>query len=217
MEAMDRFTQQAVSILTSGRFADALDLSREDPKIVARYTPGADTIERFTTSEGPESARKLLIARRLVEAGVRCVSVSISDFDTHSNNYPRMRQLLPIVDHAIHALVTDLESRGMLDEVTIVAWGEFGRTPKVNGKGGRDHWPRVSPAILAGGGLKVGQVIGETDRYAGEVVSRPVHYQDVTATLYHALGIDPTAITVTDPNGRPHYLVDHGRPIRELV
>ena len=217
MDAMDRFTQQAVSILTSGRFADALDLGKEDPKIVRRYTPGPDTVERFTTSEGPESARKLLLARRLVEAGVRCVSVSISDFDTHSKNFSRMRQTLPIVDTALYALVTDLEERGMLDDVSIVVWGEFGRTPKVNKNGGRDHWPRVGPALLAGGGMKGGQVIGSTDRYAGEVLSRPVQYQDVIATLYHNLGIDPTQVTIVDPSGRPQYLVEHGRPIRELV
>ena len=142
------------------------------------------------TSEGPLAARKLLLARRLVEAGVRCVSVSISDFDTHSRNFERVGQIGPIADHALWALVTDLDERGMLDNVTVVAWGEFGRTPKVNKEAGRDHWPRVAMGLLAGGGLKTGQVIGSTDRYAGEAASRPVHYQDVIATLYHTIGID---------------------------
>ncbi len=217
MDAMDSFTQQATAILTSGRFAKAMDLSQEDPRMLERYTAPADRVERFTTSEGPEASRKFLLARRLVEAGVRCVSVSISDFDTHSSNFTRMRQLLPIVDHGLHALVTDLEERGMLDDVTIVAWGEFGRTPRVNSKGGRDHWPKVGPALLAGGGMRLGQVIGATDRLAGEAVARPVHYQDIFATLYHNLGVNLTATTIRDPRGRPQYLVDRGKPIRELV
>lgn len=217
MEAADRFTQQAVDILTSGKLADALDLSKEDPSVVRRYTPGQDKVARSRTSEGPESARKLLLARRLIEAGVRCVSVSISDFDTHSSNFPRMRQLLPIVDTAVYALVTDLEERGMLEDVSVVVWGEFGRTPKINKNGGRDHWPRVSPALLAGGGMRVGQVLGATDRHAGEPTDRPIHFQDVIATLYHNMGLDPTRTTVTDPKGRPHYLVETGRPIAELV
>jgi hypothetical protein len=218
MEAMDRFTQQAAAILTSGRLAEALDLSREPDRVLARYTPPADAdADRFYTSEDGTSARKLLLARRLIEAGVRCVSVSFSDFDTHSKNFPRMRQLLPIVDHALHALVTDLEERGLLGDVTVVVWGEFGRTPRVNKDGGRDHWPAVGPALLAGGGLKVGQAVGATDRHAAAVVSRPVHYQDVFATLYHNLGIDPETTTLTDPNGRPQHLLDQGKVIRELV
>jgi hypothetical protein len=218
MEAMDRFTQQAASILTSGRFAAAMDLTREPAKVLERYTPPvAAAAERFYTSEDGTAARKLLLARRLVEAGVRCVSVSFSDFDTHADNFGRMRQLLPIVDHALHALVTDLDDLGLLGDVAIVVWGEFGRTPKVNKDAGRDHWPEVSPALLAGGGLKGGQVIGATDRQGARVVSRPVKYQDVFATLYHVLGIDPSATTLTDPNGRPQHLLERGEPLRELV
>ncbi|MAX37876.1 DUF1501 domain-containing protein [Gimesia sp.] len=218
MDAMDRFSQQAVSILTSGRLADALDLSLEDPESLARYTPANPTERpRFYTSEGPQAVKKFLLARRLVEAGVRCVSLSISDFDTHSSNFDRLRQLLPIVDHGLTALITDLEERGMLDDVTIVAWGEFGRTPRVNSKkGGRDHWPRVGPAILAGGGMRTGQVIGATDRTASAVKERPVHYKDIFATLYHNLGIDPHAVTIEDPHGRPQYLLDAGTRIAEL-
>ncbi len=217
MEALDKFTRQAVGILTSGRFAEAMDLSKEDPRQLARYTPGGAQDETFVTCEGPLAARKFLLARRLVEAGVRCVSISISDFDTHSENFPRLRQILPVVDQGLHALVTDLEERGRLGDVSIVVWGEFGRTPKVNRNGGRDHWPRVGPAILAGGGMKGGQVLGETDRYAGEPVDRPIHYQDVVATLYRNLGIDPKT-TLTDPaSGRPYSLLDHGEPIRELA
>lgn len=220
MDAMDRFTQQAVAILTSGRFAEALDLSREDPQVLARYTPPADDPQRrFATADEPKAARKFLLARRLVEAGVRVVTLSISDFDTHSENFPRLRQVLPIIDHGLYALMSDLEERGLLDDVTILAWGEFGRTPRIDpaGNGGRHHWPQVGPAILAGGGMRIGQVIGATDRLASEVIARPVSYQDVIATLYHNLGIDGLATTLTDPSGRPRYLVEHGRPIDELV
>ncbi len=217
MDAMDRFTQQAVGILTSGRFADALDLSKEDPRVVKRYTCGTPGGHRAATQETPRSSLKFLMARRLVEAGVRVVSLSISDFDTHSKNYPRLKYLLPIIDTGIHALVTDLEERRMLNDVSVVIWGEFGRTPKVNKNGGRDHWPRVSPAMLAGGGMNVGQIIGATDRHAAEPTKRPVHFQDIIATLYHNLGIDPTRTTVTDPKGRPQYLVEKGEVVRELV
>ena len=218
MDAMDRFHQQAYGILTSGKLADAIDLEKEDPKVLAHYTPEmqAEKLASYT-SDGPLAARKLLLARRLVEAGVRCVSVSISDFDTHARNFSRLAQIGPIADHALWALVTDLENRGLLDDVTVVAWGEFGRTPKVNSEAGRDHWPRVAMGLMAGGGMNVGQVIGSTDRYAGEATSRPVHYQDVVATLYHNMGIDARAVTVPDAAGRPQYLVEHGEVIGELV
>ena len=156
------------------------------------------------------------MARRLIEAGVRVVSVTFSDFDTHSSNFDRMRHLVPVVDHALATLVADLGERGMLDDVLIVAWGEFGRTPKVNAKAGRDHWPRVSPGLMAGGGIRTGQVIGATDKVAGEAIERPVHYQDVMATMYEHLRLKPRATTVIDTTGRPQYLCDTGRPIREL-
>jgi hypothetical protein len=217
MDALDQFTQQAYGILTSGKIAAAMNLENEDPKVLARYTPRVSDELSFVTSEGPQAARKLLLARRLIEAGTRCVSVSISDFDTHSKNFPRIRQLAPIVDHALHALITDLDERGMLDDVTIIAWGEFGRSPKVNNEGGRDHWPKVAMGIMAGGGMPGGQVIGATDRYAAEAIERPIHYQDVIATLYQKLGIDARATTIVDPTGRPQYLVDKGQVIGELV
>jgi hypothetical protein len=218
MTAMDRFTKQAVGILTSGKLADALDLEKEDPKVLAKYTPTiAKDAFKFVTAEGPKSMRKFLLARRLIEAGVRCVSISISDFDTHSSNFPRMKTLLPMVDHGLHALVTDLQERGLWDDVTIVVWGEFGRTPVVNSKGGRDHWPRVGPALLAGGSIQGGQVLGQTDRTASTVKSRPITYKDIFTTLYHTLGIDPQRTTIRDPRGRPQYLVDDGELLRELV
>ncbi len=217
MDAMDRFTQQAVGILTSGRFANAMDFSQESPETIARYKAPADSVERFVTSESPEGSMKLLLARRLIEAGVRVISLTISDFDTHSKNFPRMRQMAPIIDQALTALVTDLQERGMLDDVTIVAWGEFGRTPQINKNGGRDHWPRVSPAIIVGGGCQPGQVIGATDRTAGAAIERPIHFKDVFATLYHNLGIEASKTTIDDTRGRPQYLLDDGELIRELV
>lgn len=219
MGAMDQFTQQAVGILTSGRLADALDFSKIDPAELQRYSPHQDTdMFQFATAEGPLSVRKFLLAKRLIEAGVRCVSISISDFDTHSKNYPRMRQILPLVDHGLHALVTDLAESGRLDDVSIVVWGEFGRTPQVDGKtGGRHHWPRVSPAMLAGGGMTTGQVIGATDRSAGVPIERPVHFKDVFATLLHNMGIDGLRTTINDTRGRPQYLLDEGELIREVI
>ena len=218
MEALDQFTQQAVGILTSGKFAAALDLTKENPRTLERFTPRmAEPNARHYTTEGPKSLQKLLLARRLIEAGVRCVSVSLSDFDTHGDNFERMRSLGPLLDHGLHMLVEDLRERGMLDDVLILAWGEFGRTPKVNRSAGRDHWPRVSMGIMAGGGLKTGQVIGATDKWAAEATSRPVHYQDVIATLYHHLGIDPQQDTLTDITGRPQHLVSVGQVISELL
>lgn len=217
MEALDQFTQLSLRILTSGKFAEALDISKEDPKVLARYTPRMAEPNLIDTMEGPKAAQKFLLARRLVEAGVRCVSLSLGDFDTHEDNFNRIRYLGPLLDHALDTLVTDLDERGMLNDVMIIVWGEFGRSPKINAKAGREHWPQVAMGMMAGGGLKTGQVIGSTDRYAAEVTSRPVHYQDVFATLYRHLGIDARSATLTDGTGRPHNLVDVGQPIEELV
>jgi len=219
MDAMDRFTQQAVNILTSGRLADALDLEKVDPVTLRRYQFSANAGgERSKYSDGPEATYKLLLARRLIEAGVRCVSVSFSDFDTHRNNFNRLRNVLPMIDHGLDALVADLRERGMFDDVSIVAWGEFGRTPRIDTKtAGRHHWPRVGMGLLAGGGMRTGQAIGVTDRQAATALSRPVHYKDVFATLYRNLGIDATNVTVSDPTGRPQYLLDSGTPLSELA
>ena len=218
MDAMDKFSQQAISILTSGRLASALDLDEEPQSIQELYTPVTSSQgEKSYTSEDKHSAKKLLLARRLVEAGVRCVSVSFSDFDTHSKNFPRMRNLMPIVDHALFALITDLDARGMLGDVAVVVWGEFGRSPRVNKEGGRDHWPEVGPAMLFGGGIKGGRVVGATDRMGAKVVSRPVTYQEVFATLYGCLGIDVNHTAMQDSTGRPHHLLDNAQSISEIV
>ena len=219
MDAMDGFTQQAVGILTSGRFAAALDLNQEDPRMVARYSlPESAAPDQVGTSEGAEWPKKLLLARRLIEAGARCVSLSLSDFDTHRANFTCLRRILPLLDHGLHAFMTDLAEKDLADDVSIVAWGEFGRTPMVDVKSaGRHHWPNVGMALLAGGGMRTGQVIGQTDRQAGVAVSRPVTYQDVLATLYHNLGIDLSSTRLIDPSGRPQMLLDAGEPLREVV
>ena len=160
---------------------------------------------------------RFLVARRLIEAGVRCVTVSFADFDWHGANFVHARKVLPVFDQAITALVDDLHDRGLSDDISVIAWGEFGRTPRINPAGGRDHWPQVSCALLAGGGMKTGQVIGSTNSLGESAQSRPVHYGEVLATIYHNLGIDLDTTTVRDPAGRPRYLIDGHRPIPELV
>jgi uncharacterized protein (DUF1501 family) len=115
------------------------------------------------------------------------------------------------------ALLDDLRERGLEQDVSVVMWGEFGRTPRVNRSAGRDHWPKLAMAFLAGGGMRTGQMVGTSTRYAEDAQDRPVHLQEVFATLYHNLGIDVSRTTIRDPNGRPQYLVDHRDPIRELV
>jgi hypothetical protein len=208
MEAMDSFQQRAVEVVTSGRLATALDLQKEDPAVRARYQAGSADRRGDTDN--------LLLARRLIEAGARVVTTAWGGWDTHTDNFKTLRRQLPALDAALAALINDLQDRRMLDDVTIVMWGEFGRSPRIN-QGGRDHWPRVMQAFIAGGGMKVGQVIGATDRYGGEAIDRPVHLREVFATLYHNMGINAKATTIIDPAGRPQYLVDGYDPIRELV
>ena len=157
-----------------------------------------------------------LMARRLVEAGARVVTISFGRWDTHRNNFSTNRQRIPKLDMALSALVDDLHRRGLDRDVSVVVWGEFGRTPLVNKDAGRDHWPAVNCALLAGGGMRTGQFVGATDRQAAYVVDRPVSFQNVFATLYRHLGIDP-ATTVPDHGGRPMTLLDDREPIRELI
>jgi uncharacterized protein (DUF1501 family) len=167
---------------------------------------------------GPKLMEHFLVARRLVEAGCRCVTLAFSRWDHHGRNFDALRQDLPLLDQGLSALLEDLHQRGLEKDVSVVVWGEFGRTPVINKDGGRDHWPRVSCALLAGGGFKTGQVIGATDRLGGEAVERPVSFPEVFATLYHALGIDTARTTLRDLSGRPHYLVaDNAQPLKELI
>jgi hypothetical protein len=214
MQALDRFTEGAFDVLTSSRLADALDLSKEDPRVVARYGDGKPYKYQYDGS--PTVNEHLLLARRLVEAGVRVVTLSYGRWDSHSRNFDLVRDHGAKLDQCLSALIEDLEQRGMLDDVTVIAWGEFGRTPRINNNAGRDHWPGVSCALLAGGGMRVGQVIGATNRLGEYATERPVHFQEIFATLYHNLGIDTTHTTLIDPAGRPQYLVEKG-VIPELV
>jgi hypothetical protein len=213
--AMDAFQQQAMGVLTSSRLAEALNLDREDPKVRARYGGGS---MKCRDDGGPECPEQFLMARRLVEAGVRCVTLGFNRWDWHARNFPQAREVFPQLDNGLTALVQDLHDSGLDKDVSVVVWGEFGRTPQLNKNGGRDHWPRVSCAALACGGMKHGQVIGSTDRLGGEAVDRPVDFQEVFATLYHAAGIDTHTATMNDLNGRPRFLVDENfKPMPELI
>ncbi len=213
----DRFTEQALGILQSSRIAEALDLRRERPRTRERYGKDDPNCLPYSSKGYQAHMSKFLAARRLVEAGARCVTVAFADFDWHGANFTNGRKVIPLLDQGLAALVSDLHERGLDRDVSVVVWGEFGRTPKINTTAGRDHWPRVTFAMLAGGGMTTGQVIGETNRLAEEPVSRPIHFQDVMATLYHNLGIDTAHTTIPDLNGRPQYVSETHEPIRELV
>lgn len=205
LSALDSYTQRAYEMVTSGEVADALDASKEDPEIVKRYG---------------RTSSNLMYARRLIQAGVRVVTMSASwgGWDTHNNNFKSLStRNLPGMDHGLSTLIWDLERLDMFNDVTVVVWGEFGRTPRVNSRAGRDHWPKLSTAFLAGGGMRTGQAIGSSTKYAEYASNRPVDYQEVHATLYHNLGIDTVSTTIIDPNGRPQYLLDLREPIAELV
>jgi hypothetical protein len=218
MDGMDAYNQQALGILTSSRLVEALDLSKEDPKALARY--GADD-PAFIRDGAPRMVRTFCAARRLVEAGARVVTMNFSRWDWHGpdgKNFVEGRKDMPLLDQAVSALVTDLHERGLDRDVSVVVWGEFGRTPRVNAQAGRDHWPQVSCALLAGGGMRAGQVIGATNRLAEYAKERPVTFPEVFATLYTNLGLNLSQVRIFDPNGRPQYLVEPGaEPLREVV
>jgi hypothetical protein len=218
MESMDVYGQQAMGILTTSKLAEALDLSQEDPRIVARY---GQSREEFQRDGAPPMIENFCIARRLVEAGARYVSLNYSRWDWHGSdgmNFPKSREEFPLLDSGLAALVRDLAERGLDRDVSVVVWGEFGRTPKINGSNSRDHWPQANAALLAGGGMRTGQVVGSTNRYAEHPVERPVKFQEVFATLYKCAGIDAKNIRVFDQAGVPQYLVDPGmEPIREVT
>ena len=211
---MDSQYRRAFDVLTSSKLLQAVDVSRESEKVRDRYGRGST---KHLGDGAPMWNDQLLMARRLVEAGARVVTVAYGFWDTHGQNFRHMKQHLPLFDQGISALVDDLHERGMDKDTTVVVWGEFGRTPKINKDSGRDHWARVNSAILAGGGMKVGQVIGSTDKSGGEARVDPVHYRDVLATVYHNLGIDPHMM-VSDIGGRPNAILpSEARPIGRLV
>ena len=215
LKGMDAFSEAAFGVLTSSKLIDALDLSKEDPQIVARYGDGKPY--QYQYDGAPTCNEHLLIARRLVEVGVRCVTLSYGRWDSHGANFDLVRHHGPRLDQAVSALVQDLDERGMLNDVTVIVWGEFGRTPRINPGAGRDHWPQVNSALLAGGGMRTGQVIGATNRLGEYAKDRPVDVQEVVGTIYRNLGIDPMTTTLRDPTGRPQFLVDNRDPIPELI
>jgi hypothetical protein len=227
LDGADHFTRQAFGLLTSSRLADALDLSKEPARIIERYGTGDPKI--FMDSNGaPRVPQSMLMARRLVEAGARVVTLNYSKWDWHGGRnaegradnsiFTREKEDFPIFDKALSALIEDLHLRGLDKDCSVVVMGEFGRTPKISAQIGRDHWPQVNMVLLAGGGMKAGQVIGATDRIAGEAVSRPVRFGEVYATLYRNLGIDISRTMVNDLNARPQHLVeDNAQPLPEVA
>jgi hypothetical protein len=201
IDGLDSFDQQAFNIILS-RSQQAFDLKYEDPRVVDRYGMGL--------------GQQLLQARRLCEAGCGFVTVSFGGWDMHGNIKEAMDNLGPKVDQAVAALVEDLSLRGMDQDVLLVVSGEFGRTPKINGSAGRDHWAPLSTLALAGGGLKMGQVIGESAEKVDVPKTTPITPQDLLATIFQVMGIQPR-LQFTNQAGRPVYMVEHGKAIGELV
>ena len=222
IDGMDTYYRQAFDILMSGRLADALDFEQEDSAVRDRYGRGSTEPAGYGDA-GWLRNEDFLVARRLIEAGARVVTLSFGRWDwhgqPHGTNFDNARDHIPALDQALTALLDDLKDRGLDQDVSVVVWGEFGRTPRINPRGGRDHWPRVACALLAGGGIRTGQVVGATNERAEHATKRPVHFQEVFATLYHNLGFDVDHTTITDPTGRPQYLIDHSKyqPLPELV
>lgn len=208
---IDRFQQRAIDIISSTKVKDAFDLEQESKETRLRYGDGP-------FRHGPHPGRSLLLARRLLEAGVSVVTVGVHGWDTHSNNFPYLKDMLPVLDRALHAFVSDLSSSGLLDEVTFVMGGEFGRTPRIGDltPDGRSHWVDAGFMWIGGGGLRTGQIIGQTDDKGEKVIGNPIGWKSVVATLYKQLGIDPTT-TIPDHNGRPQFVLDEREPLAALL
>jgi Protein of unknown function (DUF1501) len=222
MRAFDEFAGQAFDMLTSGKARRAFDLSEEKPQTLDRYQRGGDKF-MYSHSSTPVAWdwESFVRARRLVEAGVPFVSLQAGLWDHHcAEGLPTLfesyRSLLPLYDNCLSALITDLHERGLHDSVCVVVWGEFGRTPRINKFGGRDHWPAAGSVLFSGGGLKMGQYVGATNSSGEYPVTRAYTPQNILATLYHVLGIDPSA-TILDHNGRPQFLLDDRDPVKELI
>ncbi len=201
MEGLDAFEQQAFNLVL-GKAPDAFDLKKEDPKIVKRY--------------GSRLGEQMLIARRLCEAGCGFVTLNYGGWDMHGNVKRSMEQRGPEVDHAVAAFLEDVKQRGLDQNILLVITGEFGRTPKINRSAGRDHWAPLSTLALAGGGLKMGQVVGESDAKAYRPASKAIGPQDLMATLFDVLGID-RKLQFRNQAGRPVYMLENGKPIAELI
>ena len=214
IQGLDAAQQRALGVLTSSRLLDALDVSREPQSVRDRYGDGKPYQYQFDGA--PTVNDQLLVARRLVEAGVRCVTLTFGRWDSHGQNFNLVRDHGGKLDQCLSALIEDLDMRGMLNDVTVVVWGEFGRTPRINNGAGRDHWAPVSCCLMAGGGMRTGQVIGATNRLGEIAAQRPVYQGEVIATVYRNLGINPDLININDPTGRPQHLADHPA-LREVI
>ncbi len=209
----DTFHDRAFDVLTSSKLVEALDVTKEPERTRQRYGKGSP---KHLGDGAPQWNDQLLMARRLVEAGCRVVTVAYGFWDTHGNNFKYLKDQLPLFDTGISALVEDIYARGLENDVTVCVWGEFGRTPKINKDAGRDHWSRVNFALLSGGGMRTGQVIGSTDSAAGEAKDDPVPYPCVLASVYKNLGLDPHAM-VYDVSNRPNPILPGGvLPIDKL-
>ena len=198
------FAQRATELMTSKAAKEAFDIHKESPKLRDAY--GRTTL-----------GQSCLMARRLVEAGVRCVTVDHSNWDTHFHNFRVLKEdLLPKFDMAIPTFFRDMEDRGLLKKTVVVLTGEFGRTPKINAQAGRDHWSRSFTVAIGGGGVQGGRVIGKSDKWAMDPAVSPYGPEDLCATVYHLLGINPLSEMHT-PEGRPIMLTNNGRVIKELL
>lgn len=210
-QGLDRFQQRALEIVTSSRAREAFDLEKESKADRDRYEQG-------NYRHGPHPGRSLLLARRLIEAGVTVVTVGVHGWDTHASNFSSLRNMLPILDQAIYSLVTDLVDRGLYDDTMIVMGGEFGRTPRIGDQtpDGRGHWPEAGFLWVAGGGFKVGQIIGATDERGEQIIGSPINMKNVLGTVYKNLAVDPTQ-TFLDHRGRPQVVLDEHNPIPGLL
>jgi hypothetical protein len=218
---LDRFQRQALEMITAPAVRQAFDIKQEPAETFERYGRGKYTHQADYKILYDWDPKPFILARRLVEAGVRVVTLQVGSWDHHSlptqHIFKSYRHVLPVLDQNICALVDDLDHRGLREDVLVVVLGEFGRTPKIGSPHpGREHWAEAGCVLLAGGGLRMGQVIGQTDRRAERATSGSITFQNLMATLYHVLGIDP-ASTLPDFNGRPQYLLDDPQPIRELL
>ncbi|QDV15989.1 hypothetical protein Pan153_06080 [Gimesia panareensis] len=200
---MNRFQQQAMSILAGGKTRQALDLSEEDSQTQARYGFGL--------------GRSALTARRLIERGARFVTIGLRGWDTHSNNFTQLREtLLPQLDRALSALISDLKNRGLLQETIVYCVGEFGRTPVINSQGGRDHWARAMSILITGGGFRRGFVYGSTEKTGSEPASNACSPADVNATILNQLGIHPDTL-LTTRSGRPLQVFRDGHILTGII
>lgn len=223
MEAMDQFDRTAWEIVTGARARRAFDLAAEPVGARERYGifPSYRSTRVVAGGDAPNWGQRVLLARRLVEAGVRLVTVDCRWWDTHEDNFWSLKnQFLPRWDLAYSALIEELEQRGLLERTLVVAWGEMGRTPLINtrageGKSGRDHWPNAMSVAIAGGGVQGGRVVGSTDAKGAAPSDNPKTPQDVLATIYRHLGVD-TGVSYFDHSGRPLQVLPCGRPLDEL-